>query len=278
MQQPLNDSLDSTFHNRSEHDLELVLFENDPVNASRYLACGISSFMIDFEIMGKDLRQLGFDTEIRPGSLDALRAMSRLPGAKAWCRLNRHGKHTRHEVEEVLASGARVILLPMVTTLDEVVDFLGLVDHRAKVGIMIETVEGAALASQLGDLPLDYTFFGLNDFAISRGGGSIFKALADGSVESVRNALPQVRFGVGGLTSLQRGAPIPSSRLLEEINRLGCSFTFLRRSFRRDSVDIPPATMVQEIQNYWHSCSGRSAEQRHRDHSALLEVIHALPA
>jgi 2-keto-3-deoxy-L-rhamnonate aldolase RhmA len=255
-------------------DLKLVLFENDPVQALKFAACGINAFMIDLEIMGKDLRQLGFDTEIRPGTQDNLAAIANLPDVEAWCRLNRFGEHTRHELESSLVSGAKVILLPMATTVQEVEKFVRMVDQRAKPGIMIETVEGAAMASSLADLPLDCVFFGLNDFAISRGGGSIFKALADGSVETVRNALPKVSFGVAGLTSLDRGVPIPSHRLLEEIHRLGCSFTFLRRSFRRDALDLDAATMVQQIQDYWQTCSLRSLEQKSRDHQALLELIH----
>jgi hypothetical protein len=59
--------------------LKLVLFENDPVHALKSVACGIHSFMIDLEIMGKDLRQLGFDTEIRPSCQENLTEIAQLP-------------------------------------------------------------------------------------------------------------------------------------------------------------------------------------------------------
>ncbi|MTW22760.1 hypothetical protein [Allochromatium palmeri] len=196
--------------------LELVLFENDAASARRHMAWGISSFMIDWEVMGKDFRQLGFDTEIRPGTVEDLKGIASLPGARAWCRINRYGSHTASEVGMALDAGAQVILLPMVSELSKVASFVEMIDHRCETGLMIETMEGAALAPQLRGFPIDLVFFGLNDFAISRGGGSIFRALADGAVERVRRAIPEIRFGVGGLTDLRRGYPIPSTRLLSE--------------------------------------------------------------
>ena len=253
--------------------LELVLFENDATRIKHHLDSGLSSFLIDLEILGKDLRQLGFNTEIRPGTLEDLRAIAAQSAAKVWCRLNRFGSHTPEEVNLVLAAGADVVMLPMITTISEVATFIDLVGQRCEIGLMIETLDGVRLAPKLSRLSIDYVFFGLNDFAISRGGGSIFQALLDGSVEKVRQAIPDIRFGVGGLTDLRQGHPIPSFRLLEEINRLGCDFTFLRRSFRKDSESVPASEIVQGIQSYWQQCSLRSDTQRRQDHDALATLV-----
>jgi hypothetical protein len=141
---------------------------------------------------------------------------------------------------------------------------------------MIETVEGAGLAARLGGLAIDHVFFGLNDFTISRGGGSIFTALVDGSVEAVREALPDVDFGVGGLTDIRLGSPVPAARILEELERLRCGFTFLRRSYRRDSRLSSPRAIVEGIRAYWEVCSARSPEERARDHAELGKIIASL--
>jgi hypothetical protein len=256
--------------------IELVLFENDFNTIQGHIDSGITSFIVDLEFVGKNMRQLGFDTEIRPGTIDDLRKISSIPNIKVWSRINQYNDYTPSEVESVIASGAQIILLPMVTTLDEVVSFIELVNNRSEVAIMIETKEGAALAADLRDIPIDYVFFGLNDFAISRGSGSIFNALADGSVEQVRQGMPDFRFGFGGLTDLRRGFPIPSSYLLEEMSRLRCNFTFLRRSFMRDCKEVPPKVIVEAIQNYWYECSLRTEEHRHRDHAKLVTTINDL--
>lgn len=253
--------------------LDLILFENDPELARAHLDAGVRSFIIDLEVLGKNLRQLGFDTEIRPGTLDALSAVSSIDGATTWCRINRFGEHSGEEIEAVIEAGADVILLPMAESIAEIDAYLGLIGQRCQAAVMIETQACAEISPELRELPLDYTFFGLNDFAISRGGGSIFTALADGSVERVRNALPDIGFGVGGLTDVRRGSPIPSARLLEEMERLRCDFTFLRRSFRRDSKVTAPGEIVAGINRYWSECSHRTDAQRAADHKQLVALI-----
>ncbi len=258
-------------------ELELVLFENDPNDAERMVPAGISSFMVDMEVIGKNLRQLGFDTEIRPGTRNDLEAIANVDGATAWCRVNRYGAHTAAEIDDALAAGAKVLLLPMVTRLQEVEAMLGQVAGRCATGIMIETVEAVALAGQINQLGLHFAFFGLNDFAISRGGGSPFRALVDGSVDAVREAMPDTRLGVGGLTDIRCGHPIPARRLLEEFERLDCAFSFLRRSFRRDSLQVPAGDIVAGIRRAWGECRMRGAEARERDHAALAAIIRELP-
>lgn len=209
--------------------IDLVLFENDSLEARAQMAAGVRSFLVDTEVLGKDLRQLGFDTDISPGTFQDLSAISSIPGARAWCRINRYGKHSTAEIDGAIAAGAHVLLLPMAASIAEVEAFLKAIDGRCRAAVMIETVEGAGLAARLGGLSIDHVFFGLNDFTISRGGGSIFSALVDGSVEAVREALPDVDFGVGGLTDIRLGSPVPAARILEELERLRCGFTFLRR-------------------------------------------------
>lgn len=253
--------------------LELVLFENEAEEARMHQQNGISTFMIDWEVLGKASRQHGFDTEIRPGTAADLKNIAAVPGTHAWCRINPYGPHTAQEVETAASLGARVILLPMATTLHEVDAFVDLVGGRCKSGILIETVQAQALAPRLHALPIDYAYFGLNDFAISRGDRCIFNALVDGSVEATRNALPDVRFGVGGLTAIERGHPIPAARLLEEMSRLGCDFTFLRRSFRRDAMETPAAAIVEGIHRYWRQCAQRGPEERMRGHRALADSV-----
>lgn len=255
------------------HPLDLVLFENDATQARIQMEHGLSSFMCDWEVLGKALRQDGFDTEIRPGTLADLQAIAGIPNARPWCRLNRHGPHTAVEIDNALAAGARVILLPMVTSLAEIEHFIEHASGRCQTGILIETQEAARLAPRMQGYPLDYVYFGLNDFAISRGGGNIFKALVDGSVDKVRQALPDHRFGVGGLTDLAKGYPIPASFLLEEMHRLGCAFTFLRRSYRRDALLAPPDKIIQGIHARWRQCALRTEAERQRDHSRLARLI-----
>ena len=110
--------------------MELMVVEHDADRVRELVACGLRTFLVDWEHLGKDARQRGFDTEIRPATLEDLRRVSGVPDAVAWCRLNRFGPHTASEVEAAIGTGAQGLFLPMVTRADEVQSFLGLVGGR----------------------------------------------------------------------------------------------------------------------------------------------------
>jgi hypothetical protein len=259
--------------NNQAPDFELMLFENSSKNAHAIIPFGIRRFILDWEHLGKVNRQEGFDTEIKPGRPEDLVAIARIPDALTWCRINRYGSYTRDEIECAIFSGVIGIFLPMVTSPKEVEDFLRIVNHRCQVGILIETKEALVRIDELAKFPLDRVYFGLNDFAISRGGGSIFCALLDGSVESARVAFSQTPFGFGGVTAIGYGFPVPCSRLIEEMARLKCQFSFLRRSYRKDVSRMGTANLVHGVQEYWQYCLTRSEAQVHRDRLALEQCL-----
>jgi hypothetical protein len=256
--------------------IELVVLDHDVERVGALLDCGVGTFLVDWESLGKDARQLGFDTEIRPGTAADLAAVAALPGVEAWCRLNSSGPHTPGEVEAAIAAGARGLFLPMVKRPADVDRFLSLVRGRAATGILVETVEGLACVEHLASYPLDRVYFGLNDFAISRGSRSIFSALVDGSVARARAAFAGTCFGVGGLTAADAGQPVPCRRLLEEMARLRCDFSFLRRSFRRDLATRSVHSTIAGIRSAWRDCVARDAAAVARDHASLCTIIRDL--
>ena len=255
-------------------ELELMLFENSSEGARAVLPHGITSFMLDWEFINKTERQEGFDTEIKPTDAESLTAVAEIPGALTWCRINRYGPYTVDEIECAIRSGAHGILLPMVTSPNEVEHFLRNINSRCRGGILIETQDGLDCARELAIFPLDRVYFGLNDFAISRGGGSIFRALLDGSVESAREIFAGTIFGFGGVTAIDSGFPLPCSYLIEEMARLDCQFSFLRRSYRRDVAGAGAAILVNGVQKYWRYCLARSADQVQGDRRVLEQVLH----
>jgi hypothetical protein len=256
--------------------MELVVFEHDAPRVRKLVAAGVGNYLIDLECLGKDARQLGFDTEIRPATLDDLERVSHVPGAFPWCRINRLGAQTPSEVERTIDAGARGLFLPMVTRPSEVESFLRMVGGRVGVAILVETVEALDLVDELATFPLDRVYFGLNDFAISRGGGSIFKAVFDGSVARAREAFAETRFGFGGLTAIDGGHPVPCRRLLEEMARLKCDFCFLRRTFRRDLASRTATSIVAGLDAAWRECLARDAAAIERDHAALCTILRDL--
>jgi hypothetical protein len=254
-------------------DLELMLFERSPQSAREVLPFGIGSFMLDWEYLGKTERQHGFDTEVEPVGVAELAAVAAVPGVAAWCRINHDGPHTADEIEFAIGAGACGIFLPMVTEPGEVERFLRRVDGRCGVGILVETARALACVDDMAGLPLDRVYFGLNDFAICRGRGSIFGAVLDRSVERAREAFADTPFGFGGVTAIDAGSPVPCRRLIEEMARLDCRFSFLRRSYRRDVQRIGVPALVEGVRAYWRRCRARSRDDVDRDRRALEQLL-----
>jgi hypothetical protein len=233
--------------------IDLLLFTTEPKFAGVALEAGVSKFVIDWENQGKYARQRHADTEINADTPDDLRRMSNLPGASLICRINAFGDRTAHEVETAIEAGATHILLPMVESPNEVEDFLKFVGERVKAGILIETARACTVASELASFPLDLVYVGLNDLSISRRSKSIFEPLKDGLAMRLRETLEKTDFGLGGLTTVDRGHPIPCIRLMAELARHRIDFTFLRRSFKKDIVDRNVKKEIGLIKKTWES-------------------------
>jgi hypothetical protein len=166
----------------------------------------------------------------------------------------------------------------MVRTVSEVEHFIRHVDNRCNTGILIETKESVQIVEDLACLPLHATYIGLNDLSISMKTNHIFAAILDGTVESVAEVLNrrQRPFGWAGATMIDAGNPIPCWLLLTELSRLGTSFTFLRRSFRRDSIGRDLVLEVGLIRKLWHRLRNRSAAETAEHQRLLYRKIESL--
>ena len=198
---------------------------------------GAKGIVIDLETRGKAHRQKGFDTQINEHGWQDIAEVKQDKKTYVICRLNGINEQTALEVNRALDLGVDELLIPMVRKMSEVSDVLKLAENRAHVSVMIETLEAIEISRQLDQLPLARVYVGLNDLSICRQSHSIFSALADGTVESIRGKFRKIPFGFGGLTIPGYGSPLPVEHFLGEMTRLECAFTFLRRSFFRDTAN-----------------------------------------
>jgi hypothetical protein len=251
-------------------ELELALFASDLDVVRAAVAGGVRTVVVDWEHEGKEARQAAADTEINRHTAEDLRAARAATSAWLLCRLNRLGPRSSAEVEQALAAGADELLLPMVRSVAEVERALALVDGRAGLGILVETGEAVAAARELAGLPLSRAYVGLNDLAIQRGTPTIFAPLADGLLDELRERFAAVRFGFGGLTLPEAGAPLPCRLLLGELARLRADFTFLRRSFYRDVAGRDPEAEVARIRAAVAAAFARPADAEAADRAELL--------
>ncbi len=255
---------------------ELLLFTTRPAVERRALAGGVEGIVIDCERLGKEERQAGADTLVSSDTVADLERMRASVAAPLICRLDRVGPWTEEQVRVAVALGADELLVPMVRDADEVEQVLAFAGDRCGIGILFETLEALENGNALAALPLSRVQVGLNDLAIARRTPSIFTAIADGTVEELRLTYAEMQFGFGGATVPDAGYPVPSALILGELMRLGADFTFLRRSFWRDTAVRDPAAAVESINSALAVATCRDPQAVDRDHAQFVCALEEL--
>jgi len=188
-------------------------------------------------------------------------------------RINALFADTPAEVDQALACGARILMLPMSRTVEDVREFLGIVDHRARTIIQIETPQLAEDVHALTDLDWDYAYIGLNDLMVARGGHSIWEALLDGTAQRICQALWGRRYGFGGCTFLGGGQPIINVLILHELVRLGGSVALMRRTFKRELTDRNLMAEMEGLRQFFIASEQRGPAARQYDYAHLRRIL-----
>lgn len=255
-------------------EFSLLLFSVDELVIRSAVRAGVAGIVVDWERAGKNARQAAADTEINTHTVVDLRRVRRATDGLVICRINGPDRGSVEEVDAAIDAGADEILVPMVRRRADVEVVLDRVRGRCRVGMLIETVDAVERAPELCELPVSRVYVGLNNLAIDRGGGggNIFEAVADGTVDRVRKACP-LPFGFGGLTLPDAGSPIPCRLLIAEMARLGANFSFLRRSFHRDMRGRDMGVEVPRLCAALESAHRRSAAEVRRDTQAFDDAV-----
>ena len=256
-------------------ELDVLLFTVDRELAGRAAAAGVSGFVVDWEDRRALAERATCDQGTRRATTDDLRRIAAVGSQRVVCRINPVGAHTTREVEEAIDHGATDVLVPMVETPRELSRVVDLVRGRALIGVMIETVEACRNAAEIAQVPPDFIYVGLLDLAISRREGNVFRPLADGTADRIREAFAETRFGIGGVTVLDKGSPVPCPVLLGELARLRTDFAFARRSYLRDTTGRDLAVEGARLRAAWDRLIAREPLCVARDHELFVSRFGA---
>ena len=220
--------------------LNLMYITNKPAVAEIAEQAGVDWIFLDMEFIGKDARQGGLDTVQNHHTVkDVANIKAAVNKAKVLVRVNPIHQgladypSSKDEIDDVIAAGADIVMLPFFKTVAEVESFISFVDSRAKTCLLLETAEAATLIDEILKVPgIDMIHIGLNDLHLSLGMKFMFQLLTDGIVESLANKIKAkgIPFGFGGLARLDAGA-VPGKYVLKEHYRLGSSMVIISRSF-----------------------------------------------
>lgn len=214
--------------------LNLIYINNNPDIALIAEKNGVDYVMVDLETYGKEERQKNMDTVKSHHSIDDVVAISNvLTTSELLVRVNSWNDNSKKEIEEVIAAGAKIIMLPMWKTTTEVNNFLKAVNGRARTMLLLETKEAVEIIDEVLENPLvDEIHIGLNDLHLSYGLTFMFELLTNGVVETLckKCKAKGIKYGFGGIARLGEGS-IPAEKIIMEHYRLGSSRAILSRSF-----------------------------------------------
>lgn len=214
--------------------LKLMYITNSPMVATIAEQSGVDRIWIDLEHMGKEERQRGMNS-VKSNHKLADVAMLRpyVKNSELMVRVNPLHENSRVEIDEVITSGADLVMLPMFRTVDDAFRFVDIVGGRAKVMLLVETAEAIENLDEIVKVSgIDEIHIGLNDLHLAYGLNFMFELVADGTIdkacEIIRSA--DIPFGFGGVAKLGEGL-LPAEYVLAEHYRLGSSMVILSRTF-----------------------------------------------
>ena len=214
--------------------LTLMYITNDPAVALIAEKNGVDRIWVDLETLGKEQRQKGLNSVKSHHTIEDIRVISPLlTKAEMLVRVNPINSESKKEIDEVIAVGADIIMLPMWKSPKEVSQFLKIVKCRVKTTLLLETKEAVECVDEVLEMGgFDEIHIGLNDLHLSYGLSFMFELLSNGIVENLCSKFMQngIPYGFGGIAKLGSGL-IPAEMIIKEHYRLGSTRAILSRSF-----------------------------------------------
>ena len=242
--------------------LKLMYITNRPDVALIAENAGVDRIFIDMEYIGKDLRQGGMDSVQNHHTVDDVCKIRKvLTKSDLLVRVNPIHEATRdycssaEEINQVIAAGADIIMLPYFKTVYEVQRFISFVNGRAKTLLLLETPEAVSHIDEILCIPgIDEIHIGINDLSLGYGKTFMFELLVDGTVEMLCRKINKagIPYGFGGVAALGTGT-LPAEAIIKEHYRLGSSMVILSRSFCRIEKDSDIENVREKFETGVHS-------------------------
>lgn len=220
--------------------LLLMYITNNPKIAAIAQKAGVDRVWVDMEYIGKEVRQAGMNTVKSFHTVDDIKALRPIiTSSELLVRVNPIHDATNEycsseqEIEDTLAAGADVIMLPMFKTVLEVSRFVKAVGGRAKTVLLFETAEAVENIDDILSIEgIDEVHIGLNDLHLAYGQKFMFQLLCDGTVEKLCQKFKEkgVKYGFGGIARVGFGT-LPAEHIIAEHYHLGSTAAILSRGF-----------------------------------------------
>lgn len=266
--------------------LKFMYITNNPNVAMAAEKGGVDRIWIDLETRGKEERQRGMNTVKSHHTMGDISVMRKvLKKAELLVRVNPLYEGTKAEIDEAIERGADILMLPMFRTADDAARFVTFVGGRARVILLLETVDAERNIEEIVKVPgVDEIHIGLNDLHLEHHQSFLFEPLADGTVEKICAVIRKagIPYGFGGLAKLDGGL-LPGRQVLAEHCRLGSSRVILSRAFfdteaSHDVTDMERAFSadLEAIRSYERELSNKSDMFFEENRLQVVKIIHEI--
>lgn len=214
--------------------LNLMYITNNPEVALIAQKYGVDRIWVDLEVLGKEERQKGMNTVKSQHTIDDVKKIRPLlTESELLVRINPWNENSIQEIDNVIAAGADILMLPMWKTVAEVSNFVEAVNGRCKTTLLLETKEAVGCLDEvLANAVIDEIHIGLNDLHLSYELTFMFELLSNGMVEKLCKKISEagLPYGFGGIARLGAGE-LPAEKIIMEHYRLGSTRAILSRNF-----------------------------------------------
>ncbi len=137
---------------------------------------GVDRIWVDLEVRGKEQRQHNLNTVKSHHSISDIAAIKPLlTRAEMMVRINSWYEGSQKEIDQVIAAGADIIMLPYWKTVEEVRSFIDAVHGRCRTSLLLETKEAVDIIDDVLAMGgFDEIHIGLNDLHLSYGMSFMF--------------------------------------------------------------------------------------------------------
>lgn len=231
--------------------MKLMLITTDESMVKNAQNAGIDRIFIDLEYINKSERQRNRNTFLSHHKLaDIVRIKPLLERAELLVRVNPIHPQSAQEIDQVIAAGADIVMLPMIMDAADVRQFVRLTAGRARTCLLLETAPALARLDDILAVPgVDEVYIGLNDLHIGLQLTFMFELLSGGIVDYMAQKIKAqgIPFGFGGMAKIGEGI-LPAEAILAEHARLGSSTVILSRTFRNEVGNVTgPLDLAAEI-------------------------------
>lgn len=245
---------------------------------------GVDRIWVDLETLGKEERQKNMNTVKSNHCVEDIRTIKPyLSKSEMLVRVNPWNENSEKEINDVIDAGADIIMLPMWKSVNDVQNFLNVVNKRCKTTLLLETKEAVdCLDDVLNYCDMDEIHIGLNDLHLSYGLTFMFELLANGKVEEITKKIRNkgIPYGFGGIAKLGEG-DLPAEKIVMEHYRLGSTRAILSRSFCNtdlvkniDEIDKVFEKNIKDLRNFEDSLVGNiDFSKNHEEVKQLVDLI-----